>query len=373
MGLKIVEVNTRGDLKKFIDFQFDHYSADPNWVPPIKKDEYKALSPKANPAFEFCDARFWMVLDGHKPIGRIGGIINHPYNDKVGGKFGRINRIEFIDDEKVFDLLIQTVSEWFGTQGMTKIHGPLGFSNLDTQGLLLEGFNTLPSIASVHHWPYYQRHFDRLGFSKENDWVEFKLTLNEQAVSKAERGLELVKRRYGYTSMEQMSKTEMKQYAPRIFEILNRAFAELPYVAELNERMIQLYIKKYFDILDPRFITMVKKEDELIGFFIGLPNLSMAMKKARGKLFPFGFTHVLKALKKPKVIDMLLTGVLPEHQSNGVAVILIGELQRRMLNLGIDRLETTGVFESNQAVISNWKNYEHELHRRRRCYVKEIK
>ena len=255
---------------------------------------------------------------------------------------------------------------------MEYIHGPLGFTNLDTQGLLVEGFNYLPSIASVYHLPYYKDHFERLGFEKENDWIEFRLTITEAPLKKAKRGAELVKQRYGVKVVSFTKRSEMQPFAKKIFEVLNDAFQFLPYVSFLNEKMIKLYSDKYFNILNPKFIKVVTKDNEPVGFFVGLPSLSVAMQKAKGSLFPFGFLQVLKALKKPEVIDMLLTGVTQDYQNAGIAVILISELQEEMMKSGIKTLETTGIFESNQNVITNWKNYESIQHKRRRCYVKNI-
>ncbi|MEQ8323906.1 MAG: GNAT family N-acetyltransferase [Vicingaceae bacterium] len=372
MDLTIREVKTKTDRKDFVDLQFLLYKGKKHWVPPMKKDELKALDPASNPAFKFCDTKAWLVERKGEVVGRVVAIVHNPYNKKKSINYGRINRIEFVDDKDVFDLLIDTCESWFKEKGMDHVHGPLGFSNLDTQGLLIDGFDFLPSIASVYHLPYYKDHFERRGFEKENDWVEFRLTLTEGPVNKANRGVAIIKRRFGFESHRVQTKEELKKFAPRIFEILNKAFAELPYVAELNQEMIDSFTKKYFDVIDPRFISLVKKNGELVGFFIGLPSLSEAMQKSGGSLFPFGFIHLMRALKSPKVIDMMLTGVLPEHQANGVAVILIGELQQRMLELGINVMETTGVFETNQAVIANWKNYEHIQHKRRRCYLKKI-
>lgn len=372
MALEVKEVKTATDVRDFVDFQYRLYKNHTYWVPPIKKDEQHALLPEFNPAFKFCDSKFFLVYRDGKVAGRIGAIINHLYNKKTGKKYGRFNRIEFVDDAAVFDLLMDTAESWLKSKGMELTHGPLGFSNLDTQGLQVEGFDYLPSIASVYHFPYYKDHFERRGYQKENDWVEFRLTLSEQAVNKGIRGSELLKKRFGFELVQAGSKGELKKYTRRIFEILNASFGELPYVAEMNEEMTNLYVNKYAEILDPRFVTMVSKDGVVIGFFIGLPSLSEAMRKAGGKLFPFGFLHILKAFRKPKVIDMLLTGVMPEFQSSGVAVMLIGELQRRMMEMGIDQLETTGVFETNANVISNWKNYDHIQYKRRRCFVKNL-
>jgi GNAT superfamily N-acetyltransferase len=372
MTIELKEVESKSEVKDFVNLQFEIYKGHAFWVPPIKKDEIKALMPETNPAYAFCDAKFWLAYKNGKAVGRIGALVNRTYNEKIGKKYGRINRMEFIDDAEVFDTLIDKAENWLKSMGMDYVHGPLGFSNLDTQGLLIEGFDYLPSIGSVYHMAYYQEHFNRRSFEKENDWVEFRLSLDEKVINKANRGMELLKRRFGFEIVEARTKKELAKYTHRIFEILNAAFQELPYVAELNEEMIELYTKKYFDFLDPNYVTLVSKDGVVIGFFVGLPNLSNAMRKAGGKLFPFGFLHVLKEFKKPKVIDMMLTGVMPEYHSSGVAVLLVGELQRRMLEKGIRTLETTGVFETNQNVIANWKNYEHIQHKRRRCYVKKI-
>ena len=372
MAVQIKEVKSRAEIKQFVNLQFEIYKNESLWVPPIKCDEIKALRRDKNPAFEFCDARFFLAFKNNKCVGRIGAIINKNYNEKVGQKFGRINRIEFYDDYEVSETLINTAIEWFKEQNMEFVHGPLGFTNLDTQGLLIEGFEYLPSVASVYHLPYYQEHFTKSGFEKENDWVEFRLTINEVPYQKAKRGADLVKKRYGLEIIKFKTKDELKPYSKKIFEILNDAFQYLPYVSHLNEKMINLYVQKYFSILNPKYIKVARKGDEIVGFFIGLPSLSKAMQKANGRLFPFGFINVLKALKKPEVIYMLLTGVLQEYQSSGVAVLLISELQEQMLNEGINTLETTGIFETNQNAIANWKNYEHIQHKRRRCFVKKI-
>lgn len=371
MSVTIREVSSKNDIKQFVNFQFDLYKGNQNWVPPIKAAERKSLMPE-NPALDFCEARFFLAFKDHKCVGRIGAIINKNYNQKINQNFGRINRIEFIDDYEVSEKLFQTAIEWFKEKKMEFVHGPLGFTNLDTQGLLIEGFDYIQSIASVYHLPYYKEHFDRFGFEKENDWVEFRMTITEAPLNKAKRGAEIVKKRHQVEVARFTTRAELKPYSKKIFEILNDAFQLLPYVSPLNDKMIQLYSDKYFNILNPKYVKIVMKDGEPIGFFVGLPSLSKAMQKAKGSLYPFGFIHVLRALKKPETIDMLLTGVLQDHQSAGIAVILIAELQDEMMKEGITALETTGIFETNHNVISNWKNYEHVQHKRRRCFVKKI-
>ncbi len=370
--MEIREVKTKADIKQFVRLQFDLYKGNKYWVPPMITDERKALDPEKNPAYEFCEAKFFLAYKDGKCAGRIGAIVNRLYNEKVGKKLGRINRMEFIDDFEVSSALMDAAVSWLKQKGMDTVHGPLGFTNLDTQGMLVEGFDQLQSIASVYHHPYYKDHFEQMGFEKERDWVEFRLTLTDRPVNKASRGAELIKKRYGYEVLKFKSKKELYPYAKKIFEILNDAFQDLPYVTTFSDRMIDYYSRKYFSVLVPKYIRLVKDGDKLIAFVIGMPSLSEAMQKAGGKLFPFGFIHIMKALKHPKVIDTLLTGVLHEYHAKGVAVILYAELQTEMLNNGLNTIETTGIFEDNYAAIGNWKNYEHIQHKRRRCFVRSI-
>ncbi len=372
MSVQIKEVVSKHDYKQFVNFLYKHYKGSENWIPPMKSDEMFSIDENKNPAYEFCISKFWLAEDNGKIVGRIGAIINDVYNKKVGEKLGRINRAEFIDNKEISKALFKTAENWLKEKGMEKVHGPLGFTNIDQQGLLIEGFDYLPSIASVYNHPYYQQHFEILGYEKENDWVEFRLTIGDAAAKKASRGSAMIKRRYGFESVTFTKTSELKEYGKIIFEILNDAFKVLPYTVPFSKKMIEASSKKYFSILNPKFVNIVKKDDEVIGFFVGIPSLSKAMQKAGGSLFPFGILPIMKSLKHPKVIDMLLTGVKEEYQANGVAVILIATLQEEMLKQGINQMETTGMFETNHTAIANWKNYEHIQHKRRRCFVKNL-
>lgn len=372
MSIEIVKVNSPSLIKAFAKLPFRLYKNNAFWVPPIIKDEIKSLDPKENPAMEYCESQFWLAQKNDKFVGRIGAIINYKYNEKVGEKLGRFSRLEFVDDAEVFQNLMDTAVAWLKEKGMNKVHGPLGFSNLDTQGMLIEGFDHLPSVASVYHFDYYKSHVENYGFEKENDWVEFRLTLGEKATEKGIRGSQLIKKRYGFEVLKFEKTEELKPYVKDLFAILNSAFDKLPYVSPFNDKMIELYAEKYFKVINPKYVRMVTKDEKVIGFLVAVPSLSEAMQKANGKLFPFGFVHILNAMKKPKVLDFFLTGVVPEYDHAGVAVILFAEIQAEMMNAGIDQMETTGIFETNHNVISNWKNYEHIQHKRRRCFIKEI-
>ncbi len=249
--------------------------------------------------------------------------------------------------------------------------GPLGFTNLDNQGLLIEGFEYLPSIASVMHYPYMQKLIEDQGFVKENDWVEFRLKI-EEIPEKALRLVEIIKKRNNLEVIHLKEKSEMKLYLNDIFHLLNRAFEELPYVASFSDKLIESATKKYLDVLQPKYIIIIRKDGEMLAFIVGLPSLSKAMQKAGGKMFPLGFVHIMKALKNPEVMDLLLTGIDPHYQKLGLPAILISELQGSMIDNGIKYVETTGMFETNLKGATTWKNYDHIQHKRRRCFVKEL-
>ena len=370
MSVEIREVRIKADAKQFVNLPFDIYKGNKYWVPPLKAGEMKSLFAETNPAFDFCKAKFWIAFKNGKCVGRIGAIINEDYNKKTGEKMARFSRLESFDDTEVFSKLISTAEAWAKENGTIGIHGPLGFANLDTQGLLVEGFDRLQSIGSVYHHEYYHKCLEKLGYAKEIDWVEFRLTLGLQPVEKANRGAALIQKRYGIEVLHFKTMAELLPHSDTIFRILNDAFSELPYVSAFSPRMMAFYKEKYIKLLNPEFVKMVKMKGELVGFIVGLPSLSEAMQKANGKLFPFGFLHILKARKGKEVMDQLLTGVKKEVISTGAGVILMAEIQKEMLRKGMKYIETTGIFETNINAISNWKNYEHIQHKRKRCYRK---
>ncbi|QZE13585.1 hypothetical protein K4L44_13535 [Halosquirtibacter laminarini] len=374
MNLEIIEVTTDKELKQFVKLPFDLYKNSKYWVPPIISEELKSLKPEHNPIIKQCDFKLWIVLKENKCVGRIGAIVHHKYIDKIGKKIGRFTRTEFIDDKEVVDLLFQTATEWLKSHGMVEVQGPLGFSNLDHQGMLVEGFDRLPSIGSEYHLPYYKDHMDRLGFEKEMDWVEFRLEVEGMVLpEKATRVMELVKKRNGFEILHFDNNKDLIAYGHKIFEILNDAFQDLFSVVPLNQEASDYYIKKYLSFLNPRFVkVMLDRDKEVAGFTIGIPSLSKAMQKANGKLFPFGFMHIKKAMKSPEVCDVLLTGLHPKYQASGAVALIFGELHNEMVSQGVKYIETTGMLETNNKAISNWKNYPHEQHKRKRCYHKML-
>ncbi|MBN2638566.1 MAG: N-acetyltransferase [Bacteroidales bacterium] len=372
MPVRIQEVKSEKEKKAFVELPFSVYKGNAYWVPPIKADELKSMSPETNPAMRFSETKFWLAYRDDKVVGRIMAIVNHRYIEKTGEKYGRFSKLEFFDDAEAFVLLMDTAISWLRGMGMEKVHGPLGYTNLDNQGLLIEGFDYLPSVASVYHLPYYQQHINDYGFEKEADWVEFRLTMGKDAIEKSNRGVTLIKKRYGFEVMRFNKTSELLPHTDAIFEVLNDAFAVLPFVVPFDKEMMEMYKEKYLKVINPRYVCMVKDKDQIVGFMIAVPSLSEAMQKANGRLFPFGFIHIMKSMRKPKVLDFFLAGVKPGYETQGAAVMMYNEIQNQMLEDGATYVETTGEFETNHKVIANWKNFDHIQHKRRRCYIKTI-
>lgn len=373
MQIEIKEVISKSDYKKFINLPYTLYKNNKYWVPPIKSEELKNILPDKNPAFKSSEAKFWIATQNNICIGRIGCIIQHDYNKKMNEHKARFTRIEFIDDYRVSEALIKTVENYAKSKGYFTLQGPLGFNNLDGQGLLVEGFDYLQSIGSIYHLPYYKTHLEKFGYVKETDWIEFRLSLEDKIPEKATKLIEIIKKRYKLKVRSYNTKSELKPMGYPIFKLINDTFKELFSVTAFSDDMIKFYMDKYFNILNPNFVkTVLNAEDKLVGFIIAIPSLSEAMQKANGKIFPFGIFAIQKALKKPKEVDLLLTGIDPKLQGQGVSALLIYELQKEMLNHNVKHVETTGIFETNHKAIQHWKNYKHIQHKRKRCYTKEL-
>ncbi len=372
MSVTLQTIQSKKQKNDFVNLPFEIYKKNAYWVPPLKSDELKSMDAGHNPAMRFCDAEYWIAYQNGKPAGRIAAIINHKYNEKVGKKLGRFSKLEFFDNKEVFVALMDKAIAWMKQKGMKTVHGPLGFTNLDNQGLLIEGFDYLPSVASVYHLPYYQKYLEDYGFEKEIDWLEFRLNIGAKAINKSMRGAKLLKKRFGLEVIRFKKASDVLPHAKALFEVVNDAFASLPFVIPFDKEMVDMYVEKYFKIINPKYVYFVKKGDELAGFFLAVPSLSRAMQKGNGKLFPFGFYHIKKAIKNPEVIDFFLGGVKPEYDREGIAVVLYAEIQNQMLKDGLHIVETTGNFETNRHVIANWKNFDHIQHKRRRCFIKNI-
>ncbi|MPQ48903.1 hypothetical protein GCQ56_18040 [Marinifilum sp. N1E240] len=371
MTIQIIEVQNKRQRKAFVNFPYELYKDNKFWVPPIKSGELELLLPEKNPAFEFCIAKFWLAYQDNKVVGRIGAIVNQLAIDKTGEKMGRITRMEFIDDPAVSKQLFTVAENWLKEKGMIGAMGPLGFSNLDHAGVLIEGHEWLPSIASDYHFAYYQNHFENSSYLKEIDWLEFRISLPEETPAKASRLADLIQKRHHLNILNFTTKKELEPYKEKIFNVFNDAFADLFGTFKLPEKLIRFYVSKYFPILNPRYVKIItSQEDQLMGFIIAIPSLSKAMQKAKGKLFPFGWWHIKKSLENPCEMDLMLTGVDYKSQKLGFVSILMNELLKTSNADGLRFAETTGMLENNYVAIQLWKSFDHVQHKRKRCYRK---
>lgn len=371
MSIIIKEVSSRDDLKKFVDLPYKLYKNNNFWIPPMRGDEQKSYDPLKNPVLGICRHKYWIALKNGKCVGRIAGLIIPLWNEKTGEKLARFTRPEFIDDEEVANGLLSTVEQWAKAENMDGIVGPLGFTNLDQSGLLIEGHDWLPSIASSYHFAYYQKHYDRLGYQKEMDWLEFRITFPTELPEKSYKVANLLKTRYGLRSLNFTTKEELLPYKEQMAMLYNTSFSGLYGTYNLSKEIVLFYFDKYFPILNPRYVKLiVDSEEKIAGFIIALPSLSKAMKKANGSLLPFGFWHIAKALKKPVEIDLMLTGVRPELQKMGLVSLLMNDLWATANSDGVREVETTGMLENNHVAIQMWKSFEHIQHKRKRCYRK---
>jgi hypothetical protein len=373
MGVTIREVQTKSDLKKFIKFPFSLYSDNKYWIPPLLLDEKNNLSKEKNPAFDFCEAQYWLALKNEKVVGRIAGIINHKYNEKVGKITARFSYIDFIDDDEVSSELFKTVEDWAKSKNMSSINGPLGFTDMDPEGMLVEGFEELGTIATIYNYPYYQKHLERLGYAKEIDWIEFELYPTKETPEKIDRIAKTVLERYKLRVLKVKKSKELLPYAHQIFEVLNLAYENIHGFVALSEKQIDLYVKQYFGFIKPDFVpVIVNEENKVVAFGISMPSLSKAFQKIRGHLFPLGFLEVFKAMKNNPRADLYLTGVRPDYQDKGVNAVLISETNKTYKKYNITVVESNQELETNSKVQAQWRLYGRRQHKRRRCFFKEL-
>lgn len=375
MNIEIKQVTTRKELKEYVKFNIELYKSSPYAVPELISEEMETLDPAKNPAFEVCEAISFLAYREGKIVGRITGMINHPSNEAWKEKHARFGFVDFIDDAEVVDALFAAVEKWAKEKGMTALHGPMGFTDMDNEGMLVDGFDQISTMATLYNYPYYPQHIERLGFRKDQDWQEFKIYIPDAVPDKHLRIGELVKKKYGLTIRKFKNAKEVMPYAQKIFDTLNVAFAPLYGFAPLTQKQINYYVKKYIPMLQYELVTVILREadDTVVGFGISLPNMSEALQKARGKMFPFGWYYLLKTLmSKPKVVDLYLTGVLPEYQNKGVNALLFNDLIPIYKGLGVEYAETNPELETNSAVQAQWDYFRREHHKTRRAYIKEL-
>lgn len=379
-SITIKKVEGRKDLEAFIQFHYDLYRGNEFDVPNLHSDEVNTLSKDRNAAFDFCEAEYFLAYkDGHV-AGRVAAIINHRANDKWKRQSVRFGWIDFIDDMEVSTALFKAVEDWGRLRGMTEVVGPLGFTDMDPEGMLTWGFDQLGTQATIYNYPYYPEHMERMGgWQKDNDYVEYKLFVPDEVPEKYLKIAKMIEKRYNL-HIKKLTRKEIfdEGYGQKIFEIINTTFKDLYGYSELTQKQIDQYVKMYLPMADLNLITLVEDwnaDKKLVGVGITIPSLSKALQKCHnGRLLPFGWWYLLRALKQHKTegVDLLLMGVLPEYRLKGANALMFADLIPWYQRYGFKWGESQVEMESNESVQSQWQYLETINHKRRRCYVKKL-
>ena len=382
-AIEIRKVESRSDLRTFIEFHYDLYEGNEYDAPNLYTDEVNTLRKDKNAAFDFCEAEYFIAYKDGKVVGRVAAIINNRANEKWQRKAVRFGWIDFVDDIEVSKALFKAVEDYGRSMGMTEMIGPLGFTDMDPEGMLTAGFDQLGTQATIYNYPYYPEHMERLGgWEKDNDYVEYKLYVPDQIPEKYAKVAQMIQKRYNL-HIKKLKKDEIfgeNGYGQKIFEVINATFGHLYGYSTLSQRQIDQYVKMYLPMIDLSLVSLIEDwntpDHKLIGVGITLPSLTRALQKCRkGRLFPFGWIHILRALKRHKtnVVDLLLVGILPEYRPKGANALLFYDLIPRYQKYGFEWGETQVEMETNEKVQGQWQYLERECHKRRRCYKKNIK
>lgn len=376
MAVEIKEIKpTKSEITRFVEFGIDFYKGNKYFVPSLVMDDVNTLLPSANPAFEFCEAQSFMAYRDGKPVGRITGIINRAVNERTGVPTLRFGFIEFIDDNEVVDALMDAVEDWGRSKGMKRIVGPMGFTDMDHEGMLTYGFDEIGTMATIYNYPYYPGHMERRGMEKEAGWVEFRMEVPDACPEKIVRIANIVTRRYGLKVPTFKSRGELaKKYGHELFELINEAYDKLYGYSPLTPKQIDHYIDQYLKILKLKDVCVITdKDDKLVGVGISIPSFSKALQASRGRIFPTGWYHLLKAyLGKNDCVDLLLVAIKPEYQSRGVNALLFSNLIPAYIKSGYKFAESNPELEDNSNVQNQWQYFERRQHRRRQAYAKDL-
>ena len=373
MKITIETVKNRRQLRRFVLFPEKLYKGNPNWVPAFVSDEMKTFSP-ANPSLEYCQYDSFLAKDENGTIvGRVAAIINPKSNERWNARTVRFGWIDFIDSVEVCSALVGAVADWGRQRGMDTIKGPLGFTDMDREGLLVEGFENLSPFTCIYNYPYYGKHLEACGFRKDTDWIQRLVTLPPEP-PEFFRLAEVVEQRYGLHIFRPKNRAELRSKAEELFHVLNAAFTNIYEFAPLSDGEITDYINQYFPLVNKDFICMILDKDEkVVGFAITVPSIARAIQKVRGRLFPFGWIRVLHALYHNNIVEAMIVGAAPEHQGNGSNVMILKDMQLIAMKYGIRKMITNPQLETNVKALSMFgKYYEMEPYMRRRSYIKEI-
>ena len=376
MSITIKKVRDKALLKKFVYFNINLYKGCEQYVPPLIYDEFATLNKEKNPAFDHCEAEYFLAYKNGEIVGRIAAIINYKANEIWKQKYARFSFVDFIDDAEVANKLFGTAESWASHKGMTHIHGPMGFTDLDHQGLLIDGYDRISTMLTSYSYPYYKTLIERMGYVKDQDWNEYLIPIPKQIPERFDRVGKVVQKRFGLIVKHFEDKKEVSKYARDVFVLLNKAYKDLYGYVELSDKQIDYYVNMYIPMLRLEFFTVILRQEDhkLVGFGIGLPSLALALQKAKGKFMPAGWFHLYRALKgdNNKVLDLLLIGVDPEYQGKGVNALIFNEFIPAANRLGFEVAESNPELALNNRVQSMWDGMGAEQHKKRRAYIKEL-
>ena len=376
MAVEIKQITTRRGLKEFVKYENEFYKDCEYFCPQLINDELDVFDEKKNPAHEVCEYVLFMAYRDKNPVGRIAGIINHAANEKWNVKKVRFGWIDFIDDQEVSFALLDAVVEWGKSKGMDKLNGPVGMTDFDHQGLLIEGYDYLAPMASLYNYPYYVRHLEAYGLGKEADWIEYQINPQTELPERFERMDKIVRERTKVrVDKVKNCKELVKKYGTQYMDVIDIAYQKLYNFQPLSDRQKKYYCDSYFPLLNFDFVTLVVNEkDEVVGVGVGMPDISKALRKCKGKLFPFGWYHMVKALRAKQMdkFDLLIIAVRPDYQDRGLNAVIIADQHPYFVKYGIKEVETTAILETNTKNQTHWEMFPHKIHKRRRAYIKDI-
>jgi len=372
--VEIREALTKKERKIFAAFNAKMYKDIPQAIPDLIMDEYDNFNPKKNPAYDYCSAKQFLAYKNGKCVGRIAGIISHAANEKWDALRIRFSRVDFIDDLEVSTALFLAVENWGRSEGLNEIHGPLGFCDMDQEGMLIEGFDEVGMFITIYNYPYYAKHLEKLGFLKAIDWLEYKIKLPKTPNKRIDELSLAVLNKNKITLIEPKVRKEIKPYITQVFSVLNITYKNLYGTVEISDAQIKKYYNEFILLINPDYVKLLVDENkQLIGFGLALPSMNEAVKKTNGKLLFLGWYRILRAsYVKSKVLDLYLVGVIPKMQNKGLTAVLLNSMTNSARKNGVEYAETGPELETNHQVQALWKHYEVEQHKRRRCWIKKL-
>ena len=372
--IKVKQVLNSSDLELFIKFPMELYKGNPYYVPPLINEEKSIWVKEENPALQYSEAAQFLAYKGENIVGRIAVMINHKEEKELGIRKVRFGWLDFIDDIEVSKSLINTAIEYANSKGISKIEGPMGFTNLDKAGMLTKGFDKLATMIGIYNFDYYPKHMEQLGLVKEKEWVEFEINFPDTLPDKVEKFSRLIAEKYELELVKFKAKKDILPLVDSMFKLLDDTYKNLSTYTPITEEQIKHYKEKYFKFIDKDYIVCIKdKSGSLISFAITMPSYSKALQKAKGKLFPFGWWYLLNAGKKNDRANFYLIGIHPQYQKRGVTAIIFKEIYETFKKKGVKFLETNPELEENASIQALWQDYNPINHKRRRTYSLEIK